>query len=129
MSCCRPCSGLLFGVALGVYLSARGVPPIDLMTRASEYGHKPLVILAESGLGSFGSLTGGFITGWISGSQRVICGVIMGVLSCTFGLLFMSALPLWANVLGLVLTMVMATSGAWLAEAIFGGSRRAPLPR
>ena len=116
--------GLVFGMVLAIYLVAHGTPPQDLVKHATKIQQTTLMMLAGGGLGSFGSLVGGFVTGWIAGSSRMVCGVIMGLGSVAASIPFWKGEPLWYNVLGVVLTLIMATSGACLADAIFG--RRQP---
>ncbi len=118
--------GLILGVVMAIFLAAHGVAAHDLAARITALQKEPYVMLAEIGLGSFGSLIGGFVTGWIAGTHRIICGGVMGICSCLAALPFWPGQPLWANLLGLAVTLILAVGGACSAEAIF--SRKAPTP-
>ena len=120
--------GLTLALCLVLFLALNGVPVHAWPEHLVASTKKPFFILAESGLGAFGGLIGGFVTGWIARSHRLVCGGIMGVLVNVSTLPFWSTEPFWANLLDLVLAIVMATSGAWLAEAVFG-VRRPALPQ
>ena len=73
--------GLGLGLALSFYLIAHGVAMHDLVPKVTTLTQTTPLLLAGAGLGSLGSLIGGFVTGWIAGSQRVVCGAIMAVCS------------------------------------------------
>jgi hypothetical protein len=121
--------GLLFGLVLAAYLAGQGVAAHDLAAQITALQKEPYIILAEIGLGSFGSLIGGFVTGWIARSHRVVCGAIMGFCSCLAALPFWPGEPLWSNLLGLLMTLMLATGGGWAAEAILGRTALTPPPR
>jgi hypothetical protein len=109
---------------MSFYLLAHGVAAHDLVSKTTALSQTAPLLLAGAGLGSFGSLIGGFTTGWIARSRRVGCGAIMGVCSVLASLPFWYADPLWYNLMGAVVTLVLAPAGAWLAEVIF--SPKAP---
>ena len=120
--------GIIFGIGIAIFLAVRGVNPNDLGPQITSLLKEPYMKLANAGLGCFGSLVGGFVTGWIARTNRVLCGAIMGLGSVVISIPFWNQEPLWFNVLGIVLTLAMATCGAWLAEAVFG-RRSLPPPQ
>jgi hypothetical protein len=120
--------GLAMGIALAVYLATQGVSTHDMPTRLTALTHTTLMMLAQDGLGIFGTLVGGFLCGWIARSSRVTCGAIMGFCSCLAGVPFWGSWPLWFNLLGVVLTLLMAVCGGWLADAVFGRKQPGPPP-
>jgi hypothetical protein len=121
--------GLLFGVLLGAYELAQGVHALDLVAHPNKFVQQAPALLAEAGLGAFGSLVGGFVTGWIARTNRVVCGIIMGCGSVLVSLPFWYASPLWYNILGAFLTIGMATAGAFAAEALLGRTLPPAPPR
>jgi len=119
--------GFVFGIVLVVFHLMQGIPIQDIATQmdAKHLNQSVIFLLASLGVGGIGSLVGGFVTGWMAKASRVTNGFAMGILSTLVSIPFWGTDPLWFNLLGVVMTMGMATTGAYFADLIF---RRAPLP-
>ena len=120
--------GVILGIALLVIHLAQGMPLQEIMVQmdTKHLNQSVAFLLASLGIGGLGSLTGGFVTGWMAKTSRVINGFAAGVLSTSLGLCFWNMNPAWYNLLGCVITLGLATTGAYFADLIFGRAPAAP---
>jgi hypothetical protein len=72
----------------------------------------PVYLACSLVLGSLTTVVGGYVTARIAKSYPYFNGLALGVLGIIWGALFWSDLPLWLNLLGLVLAVPTALLGA-----------------
>jgi hypothetical protein len=122
--------GVLFGFALFIFHAAQGMPTRDIVAQMDSKHIQQLLILmsASLGLGSFCSLLGGFVVGWMARVSQVKNGFVMGLFSTAFGSFFWASNPLWYNVICPVFTVGATMSGAYFAQVLFGKGPTPPPP-
>ena len=120
-------AGIQFALFLMIsLLASEGAGNVD--ARFHALIESPPFVILNVLLGCFGTVTGGFMTGWISKDNRLKNSLIMGAVSGLFGLLFYAKYSLWFNIVAPILTLGCAMAGGYIAERIYGPPpvKRAP---
>lgn len=119
--------GVPFAIILIAYHTSQGMTMAAATEQIQKEAHSVLMLLASIGLGGTGSLVGGFVAGWMARHHRVTNGAGAGILSVLLSVFAWSGYPLWFNLLGVVITVGLAASGAYLSHLIFG-TQNPPAP-
>lgn len=122
--------GVLFGITLFIFHAAQGMPTREIVAQLdSKHLQQSMILMSASlGLGSFCSLLGGFVTGWMAKASQVKNGFVMGFFSIAFGSFFWASNPLWYDVVGAIFTLAATTFGAYVAPLILGVGPTPPPP-
>jgi len=86
-------------------------------------------LLGTLGLGAFAALLSGCLAAWIGRTYVFLTGLATGIAACVLSIpfAFFGTYPLWYNVAGIVVTLVPAAAGGYLAQ-LLPGARRVPPP-
>ncbi len=109
---------LLFLVLIGLSLGQGTIGSVD--TQFHDLMESPPLQILNVFVGSFGTVAGGFLTGWISKGDRFKNSLVMGACSALFGLSFYARYSLWFNIVAPILTLACAMAGGYMAERIYG---------
>jgi hypothetical protein len=114
--------GMVLGILMVIYHLSQGVPApklLEVMDGKHLAGSVPFLV-TTLGLGGFGSLLGGFVTGWLAKVSEMKNASITGILSILLSVFFWNMYPIWYNAAGCLFTVGPAIAGGFFSHVIFG---------
>ena len=120
--------GLGFAVAFSAAIHRTGTDHSQLVNLS----HSPCFVIAGNILGTASSILGGFITGWMTGVERIKNGLVMGIVSAiSSGLMvhFTEHHGVAYDIFMSCVTVGAGTLGGYLAKLAYDRPPRPPVER
>ena len=123
--------GMAMGIVMLIYYTSQGATMLQA-TKHMDSAHLAAsmpFLLSSLGGGAFASLLSGCLGAWISRTYPVLTGLATGIAACVLSLPFsyFGTYPLWYNVAGVIVTLLPAAMGGYLAR-VLASLRPVPLP-